>query len=150
MTFEWRTMMKDAISDVMEKMFFSLMDFEEMPAAGTTHEHASSIALTCGNRRIIFSFLLLDGFARSITANLLGLDESEVTGEEIEDTMRETANMIGGDFQARLGAEPWQLEIPQNVPGEGTIRETDDGLSFGTFGDHAGVVLFRMETSDRG
>ena len=53
-----------------------------------------------------------DSFAKLITANLLGMDEGEVTPDDIEDTMKELANMVVGNYQSRLGTGTWELGFP--------------------------------------
>lgn len=59
-------------------------------------------------------------FARRITATFLGLDQSEVEGDEmINDAMGEMANMLVGNMKSRLSDRgmPCVLTIPSVVRG---------------------------------
>ncbi len=47
-----------------------------------------------------------------VTANFLGVGQEEVTVEEMGDTLKELANMVGGDCLARLPTNSWELGIP--------------------------------------
>jgi CheY-specific phosphatase CheX len=139
--------MKDAISEVLETMFFTSVDFEnEDPAAPVCH-HQSSISLHGGGRRFDIGIEVSESFARLITANLLGMDEGSVTADDIEDTMKELANMVVGNFQSRLASGSWELGIPRTGHPEGRAGKPQESLLFGFLGEPSGVLRFRCVTS---
>lgn len=53
----------------------------------------------------------------SLAALMFGIDETDVTGEEIVDAVGELANMIGGNIKA-LVAQPARLSLPTVAEGE--------------------------------
>ena len=68
----------------------------------------------------IISVQMAYGFARFLTASMLGMELDEVeTAEEINDVMGELANMIGGGLKSRLcdSGLPCQLTIPSITQG---------------------------------
>lgn len=132
--------MMDAISEVLEKMFFVSVDFDRGGAPEFSCRHESCISLSDGNRRIDLSFRVTDPFARLITANLLGVDEEEVTPDDMEDTMKELANMVGGNYQSRMKDSAWELGIPATGNSEGDALAPETVLSFAFLGDPAGLV----------
>ena len=52
--------------------------------------------LTESDGRIVISLQVSEEFARMITANFLGIGEDQVKDDDIEDSMKELANMVGG------------------------------------------------------
>ena len=150
MSFEWRAAMRDAISEVLETMFFVPVDFESEDASALVSEHQSSVSLYGKGCRLDVAIEVSDSFARLITANLLGMDEGAVTHDDIEDTMKELANMIVGNYQSRLGAGIWELGIPATGRPEARPRDRDCGLLFGFLGEPSGVVILRCDSSAGG
>ena len=119
MSLERRSAMKDAISEVLETMFFVVVEFE-----GDTP--STTEAFSCQSRIRLFGkaatstdliFRITEGFARTLTANFLGKPEDEVLMADMEDTLKETANMVGGNFISRKIDGKWRLGIPYFVSG---------------------------------
>jgi CheY-specific phosphatase CheX len=122
-----RTTMKDAISNVLETMFFFVPAFE-MKASLQSLDHwpfvlESSITITGEAQRLKLLFRATRGFASMITANFLGVAQEEVLDEEMEDTLKELANMVGGDYLARMPSENWELGIPKIEQPRASIRD---------------------------
>lgn len=141
--------MRAAISEVLETMFYVSVDFEDEAASSLVCVHQSSVSLNGEGRRLDISFEVSDGFARLITANLLGMDEGAVTADDMEDTMKELANMVVGDFQTRLVNGVWEMGIPATgVPGRGG-KGREAGLIFGLLGEPSGVVILQCSSSGR-
>ncbi len=108
---EWLQTMMAAISEVLETMFFTMVDFggQGNPAGYMYYE--SEIQLT-DVEEITIRFRVVGEFARVLTANFLGSDEAEVKVEEVEDAMKELVNMVAGYFQPRIAEKKWRLGIP--------------------------------------
>jgi hypothetical protein len=111
------TMMRDAISNVLETMFFLVPAFEETQSSQTFQngpfflESSITMAGEAQNLRLVFR--VTKDFVSMITANFLGVEQKEVSVEEMGDTLKELANMVGGDCLARLPANSWELGIPK-------------------------------------
>lgn len=113
---EFQTVMRGAISRVLETMFFATALFEEAdePKAGedVPYQHESRIEIHGDPKRVTLFCLSTDRFARMITADFLGVSENELSVPEIEDAMKELANMVAGELAGRLGEGSWRLGIP--------------------------------------
>jgi CheY-specific phosphatase CheX len=113
---QYQTAMRDAISKVIETMFFATALYEaaEEPLAGEAQPYhfESSIVIYGGTLELTVFCLSTDRFARMLTANFLGVDEDELSVDEIGDAMKELANMVAGEFAVKLGQGSWQLGIP--------------------------------------
>jgi chemotaxis protein CheX len=112
----WITM-RDAISNVLETMFFLVPGIEETQSAEVFDKKPlvleSSITMVSEADNLRMLFRVTKDFVSLITANFLGVESEEVTEEEMEDTLKELANMVGGDCLARLPANSWKLGIPK-------------------------------------
>lgn len=117
---QYSMMMRDAISNVLETMFFLVPVFEEAkdlqdPRLGPFLLD-STINLKGDTQCLTLLVRATRAFASTLTANFLGVGQEEVAPEEMEDTLKELANMVGGDCLARLPADNWQLGIPKIEP----------------------------------
>lgn len=142
----WQSAMKDAISEVLETMFFVMVDFEEDAELDRPYECGSRIQLRNGERRVEISFMATYSFARTITANLLAMDEEEVEAEDLDDMMKELANMIGGNFQARIEESGWLLGIPA-IESTGERPLQGEAMEFSCFGEPSGAVALQFHAS---
>jgi hypothetical protein len=124
---QFSRMMRDAISNVLETMFFLVPAFEEGEKLQGFSQGPflleSSITITGEEGRLRLHFRATRAFASIITANFLGVGPEEVSPEEMEDTLKELANMVGGDCLSRLPADNWALGIPKLEPAR---TSTDD------------------------
>lgn len=114
--------MKQAISNVLELMFFMSIQIDEdgmvsedWPAEGQAFIGARLDF--CGPVSGAVNLLVPVALAREITANFLGLDEGEVTADQDRDTVKEALNMVGGHMLS-LTETPaeYRLGIPAIVP----------------------------------
>jgi|GEM_PF-520153 len=144
---QWRQVMRSAISEVLETMFFVMVDFNAHEPAPRTYCCGSRICLAGDERNIEITFRTTEPFARMIAANFLAKEEEEVTREELEDVVKELANMVGGDYIGRLEGEKWQLGIPSFLALEGEETDTASGLLFSFMGDPAGMASIEAESS---
>ncbi len=112
-----RTMMKDAISNVLETMFYLAPAYDESDGLQSFQQKPffleSSITITGRAQLLRFLFRVTKEFARTITANFLGVGQNEIVLEEMEDTLKELANMVGGACLAHLPSDNWGLGIPR-------------------------------------
>lgn len=141
------TAMKDAISDVLETMFFVMVDFEGDPMSDPFYYCESHIALY-GEKSTQMSIhvRIVESFAKVITANFLGKAEDDIVSEDIEDTVKELTNMIGGNYIARTDRR-WRLGIPMIRK---TLGETPDGkasvLSLFCLNAFVGMVILQSDS----
>ncbi|MBU4010094.1 MAG: chemotaxis protein CheX, partial [Proteobacteria bacterium] len=101
MSGEMMKAMKQAISEVMDKMFFMPVQVNEKTGAlsdwFTCEEPIVGATLDFKGPRMGFSYILLPaGFAREITANFLGSTEGTISEKQEQDTLKEALNMIVG------------------------------------------------------
>ena len=80
----------------------------------------SSALVTCYSTRPV---------ARTLTAAILGVDESEIQSESA-DAMGEFANMIAGSFRNRMSGEGgnWAITIPSVVTGQNLTMRYGVGM----------------------
>jgi len=128
------TNLKQAISNVLELMFFVSVQVmeDENPSSEKPLNGQPCIGATLafsGPLSGSYYLLIPQEMARVITANFLGLDDDEVTGNQAQDTVKEALNMIGGHMLS-LTEEPdnFQLGIPAIIP----ELDTDPGAYSGS------------------
>lgn len=146
MTLEWEPVMKDVISEVLETMFFAMVDFEEMESGGQPFDYESEIDLVNHAGRMAIHLQVSEAFAKMITANLLGIEEDQVNEDFLEDSLRELANMVGGGYHAHMHSTEWQLGIPKAsriAPDGKEAARTVEVLRFGFFGEPAGTAYLQ-------
>ena len=141
---EWAVVMRSAISDVMETMFFTMLEFD-----GTHPDdwHAfcqSNIIVTDRDQEVRFHFQASEPFAKSLTANLTGAVEETVAPEELEDTMRELANMVAGNIIAQTPEHEWSLGLPTIGAEAPESNGGLEGMELFVFGEHVGSVQWEV------
>ncbi len=70
---EWEQVLGDVISEVLETMFFAMVEFEEC-GPGRPFDYESQIRLINHKGRIVISLRVSEEFVRMITANFLRID----------------------------------------------------------------------------
>ncbi len=140
---DMRKALREAISEVMETMFFQPVNIKE---SGCT----LSEWLTGGEPLVTVSlsffgpldgalfFLVPSRLANGITSNFLNLSEDEITDLQRGDTVKESLNMILGDMLSRVEKRAaFKLGLPhlleekvpdyfEGVEGENVLIETED------------------------
>ncbi len=143
MALEQEQVLRDVISEVLEAMFFAMVDFEEC-GQGRPFDYESEIHLLNHNGRIAISLRVSEGFARMLTANFLGIEEYQVNDDDLEDSLKELANMVGGGYHARINHPDWQLGIPRvwkiGVKGVDSTQASA-GVGYAFFGESAGSAV---------
>ena len=144
MALEWEQVLKDVISEVLETMFFVMVDFEEGGPVDRPFDYESEILVLNHKGRIAISLRVSEEFARMITANFLGIEEDQVDDDDLEDSLKELTNMIAGGYHAHINDVDWQLGLPRARkigPGEMDTAQAAAGLGFAFFGESAGSAL---------
>lgn len=137
--------MREAISNVMETMFFLPVQIHEK--SGTLQEWFSGEGLLSGVTLSFngpfegSSYLLIPASeVKEMTANFLGLPESEIDEEQKRDTIKEALNMIAGYMFSLFDKKgAFRLGIPRWM--------SEDELSHDKLKDLKGDILF-IETED--
>jgi CheY-specific phosphatase CheX len=140
--------MKSAISEVLETMFFTIVDFDGISASDQSYYCDTGIELAGEAQKIVIVFRVNAGFAAMTTAGFLGMAEEQIEADEIEDTMKEMANMVGGNFLSRLKEKSWRLGIPSFrllESDEARERSGSAELPLYLFGEPVGVVTIGCE-----
>jgi hypothetical protein len=105
--------LKDVISEILETMFFAMVEFKDCGREDRCFDYESEIELQNHEGRIAISLQLSEEFTRMITAGFLGIEENQVKDEDLRDSMKELVNMIGGGYLARINDAAWKLGIPR-------------------------------------
>jgi CheY-specific phosphatase CheX len=114
--------MKQAISNVLETMFFLPVQFIEDACPlkewfpGDQVLIGATIRFT-GPVSGSYFLLIPDDMAKEITINFLGFSKEEISDPQEKDTIKEALNMIGGYILSQIDkADEFQLGIPEIVP----------------------------------
>ncbi|MEN6437945.1 MAG: chemotaxis protein CheX [Syntrophobacter sp.] len=142
---QWEPILKDVISDVLETMFFAMVDFDE-DCEQRSFDYRSEICIVNHQGRIAISLCLSGAFARMITANLLGIDEEQVGEDDLRDTLRELTNMVGGSYHARMKNHEWSLGIPRawKIEEMAGAEPGATGLRFSSYGEPIGAAALEF------
>ncbi len=138
---EWEQVLKEVISEVLETMFFAMVEFDQSEPGNHPFDYESEILLFNPEGQILISLQVSEEFARMTTADFLGIGQDQLKDDDIEDSMKELANMIGGGYHARIDDAKWELGIARAWkidPGAPDSAKTVAGLDFSFFGQPAG------------
>ena len=146
--------MKQAISNVLELMFFLPIQFtkNECPVSEWLIQDQVYTGATLGFTGLVSGsyYLLIPAvMAKEITANFLGLSEEEVNEAQESDTVKEALNMIGGHMLSLVDKpDGYQLGIPEIISEAGFDMNADTGKKENVIyieaeGNHlaAGIIL---------
>lgn len=104
---------KEVIFETLEKMFFSIVEFEGEDNVIPMPYRTAHISLHSESETILIVISLEMSYSRQITADFLGKIVDETTDSEAEDCIKELTNMIGGGIIARLGGN-FRSDLPQS------------------------------------
>jgi hypothetical protein len=124
-------------------MFFAMVEFEQGVPGTHPFDFESEILLLKPDGKIVISLQVSEEFARMTTADFLGIGQDQIEDDDIEDSMKELANMIGGLYHARIDDAQWELGIPRAWKIDSDAPDTAKsipGLEFGFFGEPAGSI----------
>jgi CheY-specific phosphatase CheX len=99
-----------AIFEVFEKMFYIFS--EPLPGSGGEYHMQAAINFS-GPGNGSMQILISHGIAETMVKNMLGLDEDEINEPIVGDCIKESLNMICGNFLRKLDPERlFHLSIP--------------------------------------
>ncbi len=118
---ELKEAMKDSISEILETMFFTPVEFSE--------EQDLNLLIRSREEPVVSAQLIFNGpfagnfsvfapvpLAKELTANLLGLEEENLGREQIEATIKELLNMVAGKtFSLYDSQSVFDLGVPDMV-----------------------------------
>ncbi len=114
--------LKDAISKVLETMFFSSLEFTDAPLPEEWKAWRRNRVLAC---RLEFTgplggsvtVLVPDLALAALAAGFMGMETREVTEDQLTGTMMELTNMITGNLFSIYDPETvYKLDIPRIIP----------------------------------
>ena len=133
--------MRVAIFDVLEKMFYIFLE----PVNDANSDYAMEASIKFGGAlKGELKILASEGLAKSMVQNLLGLKKEEITDKDVEDCIKEAANMICGNYLGRLDqTKVFDLTIPSFLrrPGEAVEGSNVCRFCFDSDGEKFGAVL---------
>jgi chemotaxis protein CheX len=148
------------VTGAVTEVFKTMLGMTMLPAPleagfgnGETHV-AGAVGFVGRLSGVVYVFTTLS-FARRITATFLGLQESEIGGDEmINDAMGEMANMVVGHMKSRISDRgmPCVLTIPSVLRGshfsvEATSAVEGHIFNF-VFGENRVFIQFLMKPCD--
>ena len=135
-----RESLKEAISDVMETMFFLPVQFADKTCplgpwfSGEGEMLESSVDFKCPGSGRIFLFAPRAG-VEEMSANILGIEADEVSEGQVSDTLKEAINMMTGRMLSLLaGKGDFTLGIPR-FAGAWNRKSASEG-------NFSGLILF--------
>jgi CheY-specific phosphatase CheX len=147
-----------AVSSVFETMFFISLDFEAIDPVPPPQGEEGMLRGRIGVDGKVAGILTLDlprPLLSMLTANFLGLEESEVSPAQIEDMAGELTNMVAGNLFANLDKKNvYKLTPPETrwhpVDAEPAPAGTrDTALDFWADGYKVTLIL-RLRAGDSG
>ena len=136
-----RESLKEAISDVMETMFFLPVQFADKTCplgpwfSGEGEMLESSVDFKCPGSGRIFLFAPRAG-VEEMSANILGIEADEVSEGQVSDTLKEAINMMTGRMLSLVDQEgSFALGIPR-------FAGAWNGKSAPEEADFSGLLLF--------
>lgn len=111
---QWGELTKEAISKTLEKMFYTLVEFEGPgeEADWDQRKKLSSYIKLSGEDTVIIIITLAESSAFQLAADFTGVVVNKVKREEVEDCIKELANMVGGYCISSTGGK-YSLGLPQ-------------------------------------
>ena len=148
------------VTGAVREVFSTMLRMDMLPAPlesgfgnGETHV-AGAVGFVGRLSGMVYVFTTVS-FARRITATFLGLQESEIEGDEmINDAMGEMANMVVGHMKSRISDRgmPCVLTIPSVVRGSHfsveAISSTEGHIYSFACGANRIFVQFLLKPSD--
>lgn len=112
-----------SIFEVFEKMFYIFLEQVEIRGH---YDMIAEISFK-GPRRGGMRFYFPDSFSRTMAANMLNLEPDEITQTVMEDCLKESANMICGNFLHKFDAgRTFDLGLPRLAREAGDIQAAAD------------------------
>ncbi len=122
------TAMKDSISNTLEMMFFLPLDLSGDMSRSEIINNAKGDIINCkiefnGPFSGYYQFFIANDLAKTVSADFLGNDKSEITKEQSTETVLEIINMVAGNtFSTYDNQSIFDLGMPKII----TEIETED------------------------
>uniref|UniRef100_Q01VJ3 CheC, inhibitor of MCP methylation n=1 Tax=Solibacter usitatus (strain Ellin6076) TaxID=234267 RepID=Q01VJ3_SOLUE len=115
--------LRESVVEVLEKMFF-IEAITDLPADAASPEPALAVALEFdGDPPGVFRISLARAAAAQIAADFLGEDAASLTDPQVEEVVKELANMICGAVLSRIESSvTFRLSAPDLVA-SGTLEQ---------------------------
>jgi CheY-specific phosphatase CheX len=141
-----KKILQNSIFEVFEKMFFVFLECSER--GRPEYEWAVSINFSGDKSGKLIAYFT-DDISNMMVQNMLSVAESGVTPKLREDCMKESVNMMGGDFLRNFdSSKVFDLSLPLVENGPGGVIMTDEtdeedkiALVFESDGGALGVML---------
>lgn len=142
--------LKNSIFEVFEKMFFVFLEPAEAFPAGT--ETLRAFIRFRGPRSGMIDLLFTPELAEKMVQNLLLKDPDEISDRDVEDCLKESANVVCGNFLRLLDSSvTFDLTIPgfernPETPGAETGEKAGPPLVMHFQSDGGGLSVYFRET----
>ena len=128
----WEAHAVQAMTDVFDRLVFRDFEKVETSEGGPDFDHAKTSIVRMGLRvepGVLLLFAIGDELARDLSATILGMDDSEMDSEDLQDATCELLNMIAGEMKTSLGEAgiEFDLGIPEMI-GVWPFASSDDLL----------------------
>jgi CheY-specific phosphatase CheX len=111
-----QVLLEQSVEDVLEKMFFIRSLEEGLYAPGSTSDAVMVFVTFDGAATGSLLLKVTRDAARSISADFLGTDDSELTGPQVGEVICELGNMICGAVLSRVDpAGAFRISPPQQI-----------------------------------
>lgn len=108
-----------AIRDVLERMFFVEVVGDSVPPVSAALPAIEACLPFEGDPPGYFTLAVTTAAARPIAADFLGVDETEVTDQQVEAVVSELANMVCGSLLSQVeSTATFRLGAPRILPAQ--------------------------------
>ncbi len=116
-------------AEVLETMFFTATHGSQEPPCDELPAGLTARVRFTGAPPGVFALVIDEVAARGIAGNFLGKDDdSELGGDDVEDTVRELANIICGSVLSRMEATAlFDIESPEILPATAPLPPASAG-----------------------
>ncbi len=110
------------LHDVVDSVWNQMLGYEIVPTDGPIDFGTQPYLVGCvsitGDYDITLLVEVPEALARNLAATMFAMDESDLSPDEVFDTLGEMANMVGGNVKGLLAGNT-QLSLPTVAEGEG-------------------------------
>jgi len=140
---EWVELTKEAISKTLETMFFTFVEFDgtdEDSSYEKVDKITSYIKLSSDKTSAFIVISIVEPLAFQMAADFTGTIVEKVKREDVEDCLRELANMVGGYCVNSMGGR-YALGLPQiGFPPETGVTNQCSSFSLFVLGEKFGEM----------
>ena len=142
-----REILRESIFEVFERMFFI---FLEPGGRVLVHDYETSIGFD-GPQRGSIRILLGLPVARLMVRNMLGITDEKEIGRQLEDCVKEAANMVCGNFLVNFDAsKTFTMSLPTFSVKPGPQPAVSEGVHAFDFDCEAGKMSVVLNIEGKG